>query len=214
MPPATRSTSATGRRSPSVVSSRSFLRLRDTAAPTCGSMPRSRLPFQSAWSTLRRRGACSVSSLASRSRAGSPTWCAGTRQNACLDGALRRRSSDRAPDDLRICFVQQAAELDPMLLDDLDPAVPLQPMQSAGEPFQEIADVMASHRQMIDEIGTVVPFINGLDEHAPLRTLGQQEIDERSEAIRNLLQRGKGHDHTVGRNLDVVVGLVEVEQTA
>src|SRR5262245_4853954 len=94
---------------------------------------------------------------------------------------IMRRGSDRAPDNLGIRLVQQTAELDPVLLDDLDPAVALQPMQSARQPFQEIADVMASHRQMIDEIGAVVPFINGLDEHAQLRALCQQEIDERPE---------------------------------
>ena len=96
---------------------------------------------------------------------------------------VRRRHSERPPDHLRIGLVQQAAELDPMLLEDLDPAIALQLMQRAVQAFEETADVMAANGQVIDEIGRIVPLVYRLDEHAELGTLGQQEIEEGPERV-------------------------------
>src|SRR5262249_26128624 len=104
-------------------------RLPGTARRTCASMLPSRPRSRSGWLTPPRRSGCLVSSPASRSRAVCATWCAGMRRNACLDRAASGRGvSDRAPDDLGIGLVQHAAELDAMLLDDIDPAVALQSM--------------------------------------------------------------------------------------
>ena len=118
-------------------------------------------------------------------------------------GSRAARASDRPPDRLRIGLVQEAAELDPVLLEDFDPAIVLQPMQRGRQPCQEIADVMAAHGEVIDEVRRVVPFVDRLDEHAELSDASPAGNRRMRRRIVDLLQGCECHDHAVGRNLDV-----------
>src|SRR5689334_17111927 len=80
--------------------------------------------------------------------------------------------------------------------------------------MQEITGFMTPNGQVVDEVRGIIPFENGLDENTQLGPLLQEEIDERAERIRYLLQRRKRHNDAVGRNVDIVVRRIEIELAA